>query len=63
MGKWHCFQCKQKMIEAESLGSYLEITRLISCLKCPSCGAAYLTEQYAMEVVAPGEEQLEAKLK
>jgi Zn ribbon nucleic-acid-binding protein len=42
--------------------TYLEIVRFIPGLKCPKCGAAYLTEKTVVEVVQKGEEEIEAKL-
>ena len=62
MEKWYCFKCKQEMTEAELLASYLDITQFVNGIKCPSCGTAYLTEQYVIEAVQPGEEQIESKL-
>ena len=62
MKEWYCFKCKEKMKEKDLEASYMDIIRFVKGLKCPRCGATYLTEEYAVEVVAKGEEQLEAKL-
>jgi methionyl-tRNA synthetase len=62
MGQWFCFKCKERMIETEVLGMYMEVTRFINGLKCPKCGACYLPEGYAVEVVGKGEEEIEAKM-
>jgi NAD-dependent SIR2 family protein deacetylase len=62
MGEWHCFKCEEKMTEDDVEASYLDTVQFIDCLKCPKCGAVYLTEEYVIEVVNKGEEELEAKL-
>jgi methionyl-tRNA synthetase len=62
MEQWYCFKCNEAMIETEVLGMYMEITRFIKGLKCPKCGACYLTEEEAVEVVSKGEEEIEAKM-
>jgi hypothetical protein len=60
--EWYCFKCKEKMIEDDVEASYLDTVQFIDCLKCPKCGASYLTEAYVIEVVSKGEEEIEAKL-
>ena len=62
MNQWFCFKCKEKMTEADVLGTYMEVTQIIKGLKCPKCGTAYLTEEVAVEVVGKGEEEIEAKM-
>ena len=62
MAEWHCFKCKEKMVETDIKSTYMEILRFIPGLKCPKCGIAFITEKTVVEVVAPGEEDIEAKL-
>ena len=62
MGEWHCFKCKEKMVEADITTTYLDITRFVSGIKCPKCKESYLTEKTVVEEVSKGEEELEAKL-
>ena len=62
MAEWYCFKCKEKMEERDVVATYLEIVRFIPGLKCPKCGAVYLTEKTVVEVVQKGEEEIEAKL-
>jgi len=62
MAEWYCFKCKVPVEERDVEMTYLEIVRFIAGLKCPQCGAAYLTEETVEETVRPGEEQLEEKL-
>jgi NAD-dependent SIR2 family protein deacetylase len=59
--QWYCFKCKEKMEEDEVWMSYMEIERPQPAIKCPVCGAAYLTEKIVIEQVRPGEEEIEAK--
>jgi NAD-dependent SIR2 family protein deacetylase len=62
MEEWYCFKCQEKMQSRDLAATYLEIVRFIPGLKCPKCGAAYLTEKIVVEVVQKGEEEIEAKL-
>ncbi len=59
--EWYCFKCKEKMVEKDVDASYLEITQFIRGLKCPKCGATYLTEEIAVWA-SEREEEIEAKL-
>jgi hypothetical protein len=61
MEPWYCFACKEKIVEDDIDVSYMDITRFLSGLVCPKCGAAYLTEEMVVETVNPGEETLESK--
>ena len=62
MEDWYCFRCKEKMVVKEVEALYLDITQFVEGLKCPKCGTAYLTEEVAVEKVAKGEEEIEAKM-
>ena len=61
MTDWHCFKDKVKMADAELTLSYMELTQQVPGLKCPVCGAEYLTEETVMTVVMAAEEALEQK--
>ena len=61
METWHCFLCKEETVEDDIEVSYMDITRFLTGLVCPKCGAAYLTEETVVETVNPGEETLESK--
>ena len=61
MEEWYCFKCKEKMGEADILLEFMEITRFQAGLKCPKCGASYYPENTVVEIIVPGEEQIEAK--
>jgi hypothetical protein len=58
--KWYCFKDKTEMLSAEIPLRYLNITHTIKGLRCPICGASYLTED-VVEKVRGGEEELEVK--
>jgi len=62
MEQWCCFKCKEKMVEADIPATFLEVQRYLRGLRCPKCGAAYLTEKFVVEVVSKGEEQIESKM-
>lgn len=61
MEEWHCFKCKEEMVEKDMSATYLEISQTVRGLQCPQCKTAYLTEETAVEVTR-GEEEIEAKL-
>ena len=61
MGQWYCSKDNEAMVEEELTMIYMEVTRPILGMKCPKCGAAYLTEQTVEDVVRRGEEALETK--
>ena len=61
MEKWHCFKCKEEIIEAEVPSSYMEIESTVKALKCPKCGRAFVTEEIANETVE-GEQTIESKV-
>ncbi len=61
MTEWHCFKDKVRMAEEEIVLSYMQIKQYVPGLRCPVCGAEYLTEQVVMTTVAAAEEALEQK--
>ncbi len=61
MEQWHCFKCKEKMVEQDVDMAYMEVEAAVEGMKCPKCGVAYLTEETVMEKVAKAEELLESK--
>ena len=62
MSQWMCFKCKEPMAQEDVTGMYLEIMRFIPGLICPKCGIPYIDEATAMEVIVPGEQQIDAKM-
>ncbi len=61
MEQWHCFKCKEVMVETDITATYLEFSNMIEGIKCPKCGIAYLTEKTVLEKVREAEEMLENK--
>ena len=61
MADWYCFQDKEKMVDAQLLLSYMMLTQRVPGLKCPICGAEYLTEEFVMTTVKDAESLLEGK--
>jgi hypothetical protein len=61
MEEWYCFKDKVKMIEATLTLSYMMLTRGVPGLRCPKCGAGYLTEKTVMTIVKEAEAILEDK--
>ena len=61
MQEWHCFKCKEKMVEAEILFVYLDAEEKGKGIKCPKCGVAYFDEQTVLDVIIPAQEYIEAK--
>jgi predicted nucleic-acid-binding Zn-ribbon protein len=61
MEQWHCFKCKEEMIEADIVATYLEFSNMVEGIQCPKCGVAYLTEETALGAVREAEEMLESK--
>lgn len=61
MEQWHCFKCKEPVVEGDVNLSYLGMTLPIGGIKCPKCGAAYLLEETVVEKVHRAEEMLENK--
>lgn len=49
------------MEQRDLLLEFMEITRFQPGLKCPQCGAAYLMENEVVNVIVPGEEEIEEK--
>ena len=61
MEDWYCFKCKEKMVDAEVTMSYYDVTAKQPGIRCPKCGTAYLTEKSVIEIINPGEEEIESK--
>lgn len=61
MVEWYCYKDKVKMREAELSLTYLELTQRVRGLRCPKCGASYLTEDMVMTVVHEAELMIEQK--
>jgi hypothetical protein len=61
MENWYCFKDKVKMAEATLTLGYMQLTQGVKGLKCPKCGASYLTEDIVMTTVRAAEAILEEK--
>lgn len=61
MREWHCFKCKERMIETEIKLVYLEVEATVEGLMCPKCGVKYITEEVAIKKLARGEKMVEEK--
>lgn len=61
MTNWHCFRCKEEMIDDQLMMTYLEIEAPLEGLACPKCGAKYVTEEVAVGKLARGEKMIEDK--
>ena len=61
MEEWYCFKCKEKMVQADITGQYMDIEATTPGLKCPECGTVFLTEEQCLKV-NKDEEVLESKL-
>ena len=61
MAEWHCFKCKEEMIDAEILMEYLDIEGEANGVECPKCGAKYILEEEATTRMAKGEKMIENK--
>ena len=59
--EWQCFKCKEKAIPTNVDLSYLGITRSAYALQCPKCKAAYIEEDFAMNIMARAEPVIEMK--
>ena len=60
MGDWHCFKCKEKMEDDDAVVSYLDFSMSVVLPKCPKCGEAFVTPEFA-EQARDTEEMLEDK--
>ena len=61
MADWYCFKCKEKVEETEIDLVYMEIEGKQVALKCPKCGASYITEDIAVNKMARTEKMIEEK--
>jgi hypothetical protein len=61
MADWYCFKDKVKMTKADLKLSYLQLSQRVPGLRCPECGAGYLSEDVVMTTVKDAEALLEGK--
>ena len=61
MEQWHCFKCKEQMVESDVSMTYLDTPGDVEGIKCPKCGVVYLLEEIVIEKVVKVEEMLESK--
>ena len=61
MAEWYCFKCKEKMEPSELQMVYLEVDGTTEGIKCPQCGASYVTEDVATDKLARAEKMIEEK--
>lgn len=61
MTEWYCYKDKVKMRSTDVALKYMQMVQYVPGLKCPVCGAAYLTEDIVMSTVKAAEELLEEK--
>ena len=61
MAEWYCFKCNEKTETAEIKLLYLDIEAKQEGIRCPKCGAKYITEEVALEKLAKGEQMIEQK--
>ncbi|MEM2393556.1 MAG: hypothetical protein QXW82_06095 [Candidatus Bathyarchaeia archaeon] len=61
--KWHCFKCKEQMKSASVTMEYKGISGAIEGMRCPKCGASYLTEDVVKAKVLKAEKLIDAKSK
>jgi hypothetical protein len=59
--EWHCFKCKEKMVNSRVRMKYLEKVVPVQGIKCPKCGVAYLLEEFVLGKVAKAEQMIENK--
>lgn len=60
--QWYCFKCKEETKQRRVRMTYLKITQRALALQCPKCGAAYITEEDAVEKISRGERDIESKM-
>jgi hypothetical protein len=58
---WYCFKDKVKMRDTDVTLIYMSLTQQVPGLKCPKCGAEYLTEKVVMTTVQGAESIFEGK--
>jgi hypothetical protein len=61
MTEWYCFKDKVKMKDTQVTLIYMNLTQNVPGLKCPKCGAEYLTEKVVMTTVQGAESIFEGK--
>jgi len=58
---WHCFRCKERMVEDKVEIEFQEFQTEVEGIKCPKCGTKYLLEDTVREKVIKIEEEMSAK--
>jgi len=61
MNEWYCFKDKVKMEETDIILRYMLLVQPMPGLKCPKCGAEYLTEKIVMTSLQGAEAAIEGK--
>lgn len=61
MEEWHCFKCKVMMEEVELSMEYLDVEGDAQGLRCPTCGAKFILEEFATTKMAKAEKMIEDK--
>ena len=61
MTEWHCFKCKEKMVETEFTMNCLDIEGKAEGLQCPHCGAKYIPEEFVINNMLKAEKMIEKK--
>jgi hypothetical protein len=61
MSDWYCFKDKVKMVDSEVPLKYMLLNQQMPGLKCPKCGAEYLTEKVVMTIMQGAESIIEEK--
>jgi hypothetical protein len=61
MTEWYCFKDKVKMKETQVTLAYMNLFQQVPGLKCPKCGAEYLTEKTVMTTIQGLESMIEGK--
>lgn len=61
MAEWYCFKCKQRTERTEVKLVYMDIDGKSEGLRCPKCGATYITEEIATDKLARAEKMIEQK--
>jgi hypothetical protein len=61
MSDWYCFKDKVKMLDSDLILTYMRYKQHVPGMKCPECGAEYLTESVVMNIVQEAEDAIEGK--
>ncbi len=58
---WHCFKCKVETEISNVMISFRGVTDVAKSLRCPKCGARYIPEDSAVEVIVRLEDYIDRK--